>query len=136
MKSNDPNGYYIRKNGQKVPVSEEVYRTYKRPAWAEAKRRAARAERERSLDALMDEGLEFPDEQALVADIVEDKLLLDMLLEALAELTEDERGLIDALFYEEKSERQIAAETGVPRKTLAYRKTKILDKLKKMMGDI
>jgi len=127
---------YIIIGGEKVPVSEEVYRAFKRPAWAERKRRAVRAERERSLEAFTDDGLELPADQALVDEIVEDRLILDMLFEALAELTEDERDLIDALFYKDKSERQIAAETGVPRKTLAYRRDKILAKLKKLLGDL
>ena len=134
--NNEPRDYFIVIDGEKVPVSEEIYRAFKRPAWAEHKRRVVRAEQERSLEAFMDDGLELPADQALVAEIVEDKLLLDMLFEALAELTEDERGLIDALFYEDKSERQIAAETGVPRKTLAYRRDKILAKLKKLLGDL
>lgn len=123
--------YFIVIDGEKVPVSEEIYRAFKRPAWAERKRRAVRADKERSLDAFLDDGLEIPDRQALVAEIVEDKLLLDMLFEALAELTEDERGLIDALFYEDKSERQIARETGIPQKTVNNRKKAILKKLRK-----
>ena len=31
--------YYILIDGEKVPVSEEVYRAFKRPAWTERKRR-------------------------------------------------------------------------------------------------
>ena len=124
---------YITIGGEKVPVSEEVYQAFKRPAWAERKRRAVRAERERSLEAFIDDGLDIPDDRALVAEIVEDKLLLDMLFEALAELTEDERGLIDALYYEDKSERQIAAETGRSKTSVHKQKTRILDKLKKLL---
>lgn len=125
---------YIIIGGEKVLVSEEVYRAFKRPAWAERKRRAVRAERERSLEAFMDAGLELPDNRALVAEIVEDKLLLDMLFEALAELTEDERGLIDALFYADKSEREIAAETGRSKTSVHKQKARILDKLKKLLS--
>jgi RNA polymerase sigma factor (sigma-70 family) len=127
---------YININGEKVPVSEEVYSAFKRPAWVERKRRAVRADRERSMDAFMEDGLELPDDRALVAEIVEDKLLLDMLFAALAELTEDERGLIDALFYEDKSERQIAAETGRSKTSVHKQKARILDKLKKMLGEL
>ena len=29
---------YIEIEGQQIPVTEEVYRAYKRPAWAEHKR--------------------------------------------------------------------------------------------------
>ena len=84
----------------------------------------------------MDKGQEFADAQTSVAEIVETKALLDKLPEALAALSEDERGLIGALFFEDKSERQIERETGIPRKTLAYRRNWILTKLKNFMGDL
>ena len=125
---------YIIIGSEKVPVSEEIYHAFKRPAWAERKRRAVRADKVRSLEAFMDDGLEIPDEQALVAEIVEDKLLLDMLFEALAELTEDERSLIDVLYYADKSEREIAAETGRSKTSVHKQKNRILDKLKKLLS--
>jgi RNA polymerase sigma factor (sigma-70 family) len=127
--------YFVSIDGEQIPVSEEIYRAFKRPAWAERKRREVRAERERSLEAFADEGLEFADDAPSIEDIVADKLLLETLYKALAELTEDERGLIDALFFDEKSEREVARETGVPRKTLAYRRDKALAKLKKILGN-
>jgi len=100
--------YFIVIDGEKIPVSEEVYRTFKRPAWTERKRHQVRAEHERSLEQLAEDGFEVSDESTLVDEIVEDKLMLDMLFATLAELTDDERGLIDALFFDEKSEREIA----------------------------
>lgn len=127
------NEYYITIDGEKVQVAEEVYHAFKRPAWAERKRRMVRADMERSLDLFMDDGFDIPSDDTLVDEIVEDKLLLDMLLVALEELTADERSLIDALFYQEKSEREVAREMSVPRNTLVYRKNKILDKLKKIL---
>jgi len=30
---------YIKINGKEIPVTEEVYRAYKQPAWAEHKRK-------------------------------------------------------------------------------------------------
>jgi len=122
--------YYITLNGERIPVSEEIYRAYRQPAWREHKRRTVRTDMERSLDWLMEDGFDVTDDTALVDDLVADKLLLDALLAALAELTDDERVLIDALYFHDKSEREISRETGVPRKTLAYRKAKLLDKLR------
>jgi len=57
--------------------------------------------------------------------------LLDMLSKALSELTDDERFLINELFYQEKSERTVARETGLPQKTINNRKRAIINKLKK-----
>jgi hypothetical protein len=65
--------YFVVIDGEKVPVSEEVYRAYKRPLWAERKRRQVRAENERSLEKFAEDGFDIPDERALVDAIVEDK---------------------------------------------------------------
>lgn len=68
--------YFIEINGRQIPVSKEVYYAFKRPAWRERKRRQVRAEKELSLEAFADAGFEIPSGQALVDEIVEDKLLL------------------------------------------------------------
>ena len=127
------NEKYIWFDGEKINVSEEVYRAYYRPVWREAKQREVRDDMEYSLNALEDSGFEAVSDDKLIDEIVEDKLLLNMLVEALAELTDDERGLIDALFHEDKSERQIAAETGVPHPTIHSRKNAVIKKLKKWL---
>ena len=77
-------------------------------------------------------GFEIAD-KSLVDEIVADKLLLDELYAALDELSDDERSLIDALYFEEKSERTAAFERGVQRNTVVYHRNKILDKLRKIL---
>lgn len=124
---------YIWLNGEKVYVSEEVYRAFKRPAWAERKRREVRTEMERSLEVFMDNGFDIPSEQTLVDEIVTDKLLLDELYGALAELTDDERSLIDALYFQGKSERTFSKEIGIPHPTIHSRKNALLKKLKYLL---
>jgi len=126
--------YFIVIDGEKVPVSEEIYRAFKRPLWTERKRRQVRADHERSLEQLSENGFDVPDKSALVDEIVKSKLMLDMLFAALAELTDDERGLIDALFFEEKSERDVSRETSVSQTTINYRKNKILEWLKEKLS--
>lgn len=125
--------YFIELNGRQIPVSKEVYYAFKQPAWKERKRRQVRAEKELSLEAFADAGFEIPSGQALVDEIVEDKLLLDMLFKALSELTDDERFLIDELFYQEKPERMVAKETGVSQNTVNYHKNRILEKLRRLL---
>ena len=125
--------YFIVIDGEKIPVSEEVYRAFKRPAWTERKRRQVRADYERSLEQLAEDGFEVSDESTLVDEIVEDKMMLDMLFAALDELTADERGLIDALFFDEKSERKVANESGISQQAISKRKSKILAKLRKSL---
>ena len=61
-------------DGMLVPVSEEVYRAYKRPQWREAKKK--KLKREISLEKI-DDVHTLADEK-LVEQIVEDKLLIEM----------------------------------------------------------
>ena len=120
--------YYILIDGQKIPVTEEVYRAYKQPVWRESKRAKVRAELEYSYDGMLEDGMEVASDE-LVEDIVADKLLLDTLLAELSELTEDDRS-IDALFYQVISERDLSKKTGVAQTAINYQKKRILAWLK------
>ena len=122
--------FYIQIGKEKVPVNEVVYRAFQRPIWAERKRWKVRSDRELSLDVFTAAGFEIPADDPPVEEIVVDKLMLDRLTPALDELTDDERGLIDALFFEDKSERKVELETAIPQKTINNRKRAILKKLK------
>ena len=116
-------------DGMLVPVSEEVYRAYKRPQWREAKKK--KSKREVSLEK-MDDVYTLSDEK-LVEQIVEDKLLLEMLLKALETLTEDERFLIDEIYFHEKTERETAKILNMSHQTVHSKKNKIIKKLKKIL---
>ncbi|TCX53575.1 sigma-70 family RNA polymerase sigma factor [Dehalobacter sp. 14DCB1] len=79
-------------------------------------------------------------EDILVDSIVEDicelvttKIMVERLREYLVLLSDEELDLIIQLFFNEKSERELSAERGIPRKTISYRKDKILSKLKKYL---
>lgn len=124
---------YIFIDGAKIPVTEDEYRAFIRPVWRENERRKTRRKKELSLDKFKDDGFDVPEGGALLDEVIADKLLLETLMTALDRLTDTERGLIDALFYEDKSEREVARETGVSQNTVNYRKHKILDKLKKFI---
>ena len=100
--------YFITINGEKVSVREEVYRAFKRPLWREIKRRQVRDDHELSLEVYMEYGWDIPSDQPSVDEIVENKILLEMLHAAIAELTSEERGLINALFFDGKTECEVA----------------------------
>lgn len=123
----------IKIDGQPVPVTEEVYRAFKRPAWMERKRRQTRKKMERSLECFGDDGLDISTSQMPVEKLVEDKLLLDILRAALDELTADERGLVQSLYYKGMSEREIAQAAKLSQSTIHYHKTRLLAKLNKMI---
>lgn len=127
--------YYIRINGERIPVSEEVYRAYQRPNWREKKQKIVRDVVECSYDAMCESGQETigGQEQRSVDEIIMEKLMLNALIEAIEALNDNERNLIYALFYKGKSERSYSDETSVPRKTLAYRKKKVFEKLRMLI---
>lgn len=64
-----------------------------------------------------------------VENLVEKKILIELLKEAIKELDEEEKELVRDMYYIEKSMRMIAAEKGVDHKTISLRHKKILNKL-------
>lgn len=65
--------------------------------------------------------------------IVETGMLLESLENALTQLNEQEMFIINALFFEQKTDTALARETGIPRSTITSRKIKILKKLKSII---
>ena len=68
-----------------------------------------------------------------LCDSIVTKIMIEKLKECLSLLSDDELNLIIQLFYEEKSQRQLSEESGIPVMTISDRKNRILKKLKKYM---
>lgn len=115
-----------------VPVSDEVYTAYKRSIWSEGNKNRFRLKAECSLDRIIDAGVEFASDEPLVEDVIVNQLLLEALAKALQTLSDDERMLISALFFEERAERDVAQELGLPKSTIHHKKNSLLKKLKKI----
>ena len=146
---------YIEIEGQQIPVTEEVYRAYKRPAWAEHKRqeRAKRCRDENgnrctkdcrlcdksregstlSLDRFAEQGFE-PADCVDIDELIAEKELYKELCTALDELDPDNRRIAE-LFSMGKSEREIAANIGLSQKAINKRKTKIFAQLREKLKD-
>jgi DNA-directed RNA polymerase specialized sigma24 family protein len=146
---------YIEIEGQQIPVTEEVYRAYKRPAWAEHKRKerekrctsengsrcnrdCSKCDKQRtgsvlSLDKFTEDGFEIA-EPIDLAELVADKLLLEELYAALDELDPENRRIME-LFSIGKSEREIAADIGLSQKAINKRKTKLFAQLQGRLKD-
>jgi len=120
--------YYIEIDSISVNVTEEVYRAYKRPIWRERKRRKVRAKYELSLD-MMREGI--ADLKPLLENQVTDNISLS---DALATLSDGDRRLIEALFYECMTEREYAAKAGISQKNVNKKKQRILANLEKLLS--
>ncbi len=89
--------------------------------------------REDSYDRLLEENRQFAADDESAEDTAVKTLMIQKMLECLKLLSPEERSLITGLFFEGKSERQLAKQTGVPQRTINDRKNKILGKLKTLM---
>lgn len=131
--------YKIKIQGQLISVSEEIYLTYyrmkRREQHLEEKDRSHGVLYYSALDTEETNGQDaIPDNNSpKVEDIVVDKLLAEKLHQCLNQLTKEEQELIFTLFFQNKSEYQMSAETGIPRMTIHNRKIRILAQLKKLM---
>ena len=136
---NENNKFFIYVNGHPVAVTEEIYREYYRMG----RRERYLEERDAANGTVMYSGLDtdetlgeemIPDTGAKsVEQTVIDGMMTDMLHEALDILTEDERNLINALFYEGHSEREYAAMLRISKTALHARKVKVLALLRKYL---
>ncbi|TCK89106.1 RNA polymerase sigma factor (sigma-70 family) [Natranaerovirga hydrolytica] len=131
--------YLIKVQGQLIPVTEEVYLAYYR-----MKRRERHLEEKdikhgvfyySALDTKETTGEDgIPDlTSPPIEDFVMDKLIAEKLRQCILQLSQEEQALILTLFFQNKSEHQLAAETGIPRMTIHNRKKRILAQLKKLM---
>jgi DNA-directed RNA polymerase specialized sigma24 family protein len=160
MEPNMENQRYITINEQQIPVTEESYRAYKRPAWAERKRKerekrcvisngkggtkrctgdCSKCNKQRtgsvlSLDSLVEESGFEPADTVDIAELVADKLLIEQLYLALDKLNPDNRKIME-LFSIGKSEREIAVDIGLSQKAINKRKTKLFAQLRERLKD-
>jgi RNA polymerase sigma factor (sigma-70 family) len=116
-------------NTEEIKVTEEVYFTYKRPAWRERKRAKVRRENERSLEAFMDSGFDISSNDVPVGETLEKSELIRKLHIAVNNLPDKEKLIITELYFNKKTERETADKIGVSQNTVNYYKKRILEKL-------
>ena len=120
-----------------LEVTEEEYLKYYRPWWQQKKHEQRNREAmeqngytEESYEAWRDnasEGVGIPDmELPGVDELVEKKLLLGVLADAMDSLLPEERELAMKVFGEEMSVYEYARVTGGNRRTLDFRKNKVI----------
>lgn len=150
--------YYLTIDGQEVTVSEEVYRAYKRPIWAEHKRNdrqklcqvsdgkgglkrctenCSKCSRTKegnvlSLDGLEEAGYSVEDRAQDVAEIVAEKVLLEELFKALEELDPNSHRICK-LLMEGCSKREIARIMSIPQSSFEYQFKKLMASLRERL---
>ena len=152
MSGKEEEKFYLHINGESVRVSREVYRVYKN---AEEKERyfmkrlkkgrftAGREgqgedyipSREKSFEKLIEEGWEFAGTGEGVEDVAVRACLAEELGKAVQSLPEEDRILVEELFYLEKTEREVCGALHMAKTTLNRRKQDVLKKLREQIGN-
>lgn len=140
--------FYLYIDGQRVKVSEEVYREYyrgerkeryfmedlkKEHIFIDSETQAVTVipSREVSYEHLEAFGEQFGADEMLEESVVRSVLLKS----ALQTLSSDEQTLIQELYFLEKTERQVSEALHMAKTTLRRRHQKVLDKLKELLEE-
>lgn len=89
--------------------------------------------REDSYERLLEKDEQFAEDAVSVEELALKNLQLQQLHKALTFLSDDERDLIDRLFFREQTEREIATEYGLSQNAINKRRKRVLDKLRTLL---
>ena len=132
--------FFIPLHGMLMEVTEETYRDFYKSKRRQKYIDERSAENDDfSYDMLKTDDFNgediLPDENEPLDEQVIRKIMTDKLRCAMLLLSEDEHELICEIFYEELSERTLAEKYCISQVAIHKRKVKILDKLKKLLGN-
>lgn len=128
--------YYIHVRGSKIPVTEAVYKSY----WQLVNHEKYLNRKDRKFGMLPFSSFEvnglpleniLPDTTVDVESLVETRLLIEQLNEALLTLSDKEFEIIDALYFREHTIREVAIEHEMSATSLFRMRNTILDNLRK-----
>ena len=125
---------YIYVRGKKITVSDEVYKAYKKQLNHES--HLNRLNRKHKVYGFEDYKLDLNsivDENVDIEKIIETKMRIEDLYQALEKLNDEERKVIDSLYFKEMTIRDLAKEQQVSSKKIFSYRNKILKKLKEML---
>lgn len=131
--------YYLYVKGQKVEVSEEIYRAYVQPERKQRKRdyRAKEKISVTSIEVLSEKGFELEDaSQDFVTDLIEyeeHSEELSKLHAAIEQLSERDSRIVQLYFFDGKTQQEIADIFVITRQAVQKQLTKILARLKNFL---
>lgn len=132
--------YYLYVNGQKVKVSEQIYKVY----WREKEHEKYLEQVDRKNHLLFFSSLDHDghfvnnivDESVDIEKIVETQMMIEALRHSLSKLTAEERDIIERLYFNDETLSSIASEKKVSYQAIQWRKNNILKKLKKLLEEL
>ena len=83
---------------------------------------------------MLEQKIDFPEEENSIQkweySVNKEELIAKLHQIIKNDISTEERSIIIELFFYNKSERQLSRETGIPQKTINYRKNRLLEKLR------
>ena len=134
-----PKEYYLYVNGQKVKVSEEIYKVY----WREREYEKYLEQVDRKNHLLFFSSLDqdghfaenIIDESVDVEKIAETQMMIEAVRNAISRLNVEERDIIERLYFQDETLSSIARRKKVSYQAIQWRKNNILKKLKLLLED-
>ena len=125
---------YIYVKGKKIYVPDEVYRAYKTELNHES--HLKRFDRKHKVFHFGDFDtsiVDIADNTVDVEKIIETKMLIEDLYRALDSLNNEERKLIEALYFDDKTLTEVAKQRDTNPMKISRLRNKILEKLRKLL---
>ncbi|MDO5018789.1 MAG: sigma-70 family RNA polymerase sigma factor [Lagierella massiliensis] len=135
-----PKEYYLYVRGQKVKVSEDVYKVY----WQEREHEKYLEQVDRKNHLLLFSSLDhdghfiesIADETVDIEKIIETHMRIEALRSAISKLNDEERDIIERLYFNDETVRSVAQLKSITHPALIKRRNKILEKLKKFIEEL
>ncbi|OXT27773.1 RNA polymerase subunit sigma [Streptococcus agalactiae] len=131
--------YYLYVRGQKVKVSEDIYKVY----WREREHEKYLEQVDRKNHLLFFSSLDhdgnfvdnLADESVDVEKIIETQILIETVRKAVSRLNDEERDIIERLYFNDETLSSVARSKKVSYQAIQWRKNNILKKLKVLLKE-
>lgn len=131
--------YYLYVRGQKVKVSEDIYKVY----WREKEHEKYLEQVDKKNHLLFFSSLDhdgnfvdnLADESVDVEKIIETQILIETVRKAMSRLNDEEREIIGRLYFNDETLSSVARSKKVSYQAIQWRKNNILKKLKVLLKE-
>lgn len=124
--------YEINGTFFEIEVSDEFARQYEQIEADEKRVNRKETRRHQSLETLIESGFQIVDQESDIEEKAFQNDDIAQLYKAFAVLTEEQKWLIQQVFYYDRKQSEIAAELGIDPTAIRNRLRKIYDKIKKI----
>ena len=131
--------YYLYVGGQKIKVSEQIYKVY----WQEREHEKYLEQVDKKNHLLFFSSLDhdgnfvdnLADESVDVEKIIETRILIETVRKAMSRLNDEEREIIERLYFNDETLSSVARSKKVSYQAIQWRKNNILKKLKVLLKE-